>query len=267
MTFMFTPWWSDGRITHEELLAGLAAAGVEGIEPFDRDFLDEPALLPRYRQALADNGLTVPAVDVICNLVYADATQKQEGRERLRRGLEVCQALGTEVAHVAGHRLVEGVAPEDGKQMIADGLAEAAELVRADGIVMAIENFGPAPTLICRGDDCLDVLQRSHGAVKFVFDTGNFVVVKQWANEQFDLLADYICHCHFKDFVVDFAATPTYKGCDLGAGDVPNAAVAAALTARGYDGWVALETRGREDVDPVSAVRQELPLLRSWFEA
>ena len=263
MTFMFKPWWRDGRVTHEALLAGFAAAGAQGVEPFHRDFVDEPGLLLRYRRALADNGLKVAAVDVICNLVYADATQKQQGRDELRRGLDVCRELGADIAHVAGHRLVGGVTPADGRRMIADGLVEVAEIARADGMVLAIEDFDPSPDLICSAQDCLEVMRLSGGVVKLVFDTGNFIAVGERADEQFDLLAEHICYCHFKDFTT--VGGTGRRGCDLGTGEIANAAVARRLTARGYDGWVALETRPRDEVDPVSAVGKELPLLRSWF--
>lgn len=265
MTFMFKPWWSSGRTTHEAMLAGFAAAGAAGVEPFDRDFIEDPALLPRYRRALADNGLKVAAVDVMCNLVYGNAAQKRQGRSELRRGLDIARELGAEIAHVAGHRLVDGVTPGTGRRMIAEGLLEVADLARDGHMVLAIEDFCPSPDLLCRAGDCLDVLRLCHGAVRFVFDTGNFLAVGERADEQFEGLADYICHCHFKDFIADSRAAAGYRDCDLGTGQIPNAAVAAKLAGRNYGGWVALETRPREDVDPVRAVAGELPLLRSWF--
>lgn len=265
MTFMFKPWWCGGRTTHEEMLAGFADAGAEGVEPFHLDFVEDPALMKCYRRALADNGLKVAAVDVMCNLVYADPAQKREGRDELRRGLDICRELQADIAHVAGHRLVEGVTPDDGRRMIAEGLVEVADIARDANMGLAIEDFNPSPDLICSAQDCLEVMRLSGGVVKLVFDTGNFIAVDERADEQFDVLAEHICHCHFKDFAADADSTAGYCGCDLGTGVIANAAVAAGLTARGYDGWVALETRPRDDLDPVSAVRRELPLLKSWF--
>lgn len=266
MTFMFKQWWLDGRMDHEKMLAGFAAAGAGGVEPFHRDFTEDPGLLPRYRRALADNGLRVAAVDVICNLVYGDAARKREGCENLRTGLEIARELGADIAHVAGHRLVDGVSPADGRKMIAEGLAEAAEIARAGNMVLAIENFNPSPDLICSAADCLEVMRLSGGTVKFVLDTGNFIAVGERADEKFAEIADEIRHCHFKDFISDPAAKGGYRGCDLGAGEIPNARVAALLVGRGYGGWVALETCPRGDLDPVSAVRMEMPRLKSWFE-
>ncbi len=265
MTFMFRPWWADGRMTHEGMLQGFAGAGAEGIEPFHRDFIDDPDLLPRYRRALNDNGLRTAAVDIICNLVHANTLQRREGRDELRRGLDICHALGGEIAHVAGHRLVPGVSATDGRKMIADGLLEFAEVARSGGMTLAIENFDPSPDLICSVGDCLEVLDSTGNDVQFVLDTGNFIAVGEDSAVNFEQVADRICHCHFKDFVRIPDQPNGYRGCDMGQGVIPNAAVARKLRAQGFDRWVALETRGRDDIDPISAVQQELPVLRSWF--
>ena len=265
MTFMFKPWLLDGRISHEKMLAGFAAAGAQGIEPFHRDFAGAPALLRAYPKLLADAGLQAPVVDVMCNLVHADEEQRRQGREEMRRGLDVCHALGAEVAHVAGHRLVPGVSPGDGRKMIADGLAEAAADPANAGLVFAIEDFDPSPDLVCSARDCLEIMRLSGDAVKMVFDTGNFIAANERADEVFGLLADRIVHCHFKDFVADPEAKNGYRSCDMGQGEIPNASVAAKLAERGYGGWVALETYGRKDVDPVSAVNMEMPVLKGWF--
>jgi len=263
MTFMFEPWWTSGRMSIEQLLEGLADAGAEGVEPFHLDFVKDPSLTKSYRRWLGELGLKAPAVDVMCNLVYADAQQKQRERDELRRGLEICKELGSEIAHVAGHQLRDAVSPDDGRKMIAEGLLEAAELADSYGLVLAIEDFNPSPTLVCAANDCLEILRLTDYKAKLVFDTGNFLEVGERADEVFDLVADQIVHCHFKDF--EAAASAPYRACDLGKGQIPNPAIAAKLTERGYDGWVALETMGRNDVDPVTAVRRELPLLKQWF--
>jgi len=265
MTFMFRPWWADGRMTHEDMLAGFADAGVEGIEPFHRDFVQDPKLLERYQKCLADTGLKVAAVDVMCNLVYANEQQKQQDRDALRLGLDICKELGTGIAHVAGHKLRDGVTPEDGRKKIVEGFLAVADEARDYGLTLAIEDFNPSPELICSARDCLEIMQGTGDVLQFVFDTGNFAAAGERADENFDLLADRICHCHFKDFAEDPDAERGYGPCDLGEGMIPNAAVAERLMERGYDGWVALETRGRNELDPVSAVRKELPVLKSWF--
>ena len=265
MTFMFRPWIAEARITYEEMLAGFAAAGAEGVEPFHTDFIEDPTLLVRYRRALSDHGMRVAAVDVMCNLVYANRTQKQQDLDEMKRGLDICAELGADVAHVAGHKLRDGVSPADGRKMIAEGLMEGIDFATANGLTIAIEDFDPSPDLVCSAADCLEIMQLSGDKVEFVFDTGNFEAVNEKADQNFALLADRTCHCHFKDFAVNADSPSGYSGCDLGEGMVPNAASAKLLLEHGFDRWVALETIGRRDVSPVDAVARELPLLKSWF--
>ncbi|MDP6775913.1 MAG: sugar phosphate isomerase/epimerase family protein [Candidatus Latescibacteria bacterium] len=265
MTFMFKSWLSSGKMTHEAMLEGFSRAGATGVEVFDRDFVEDPGLLKRYRDVLADLNMEVAAVDVICNLVCPDASQKRESQDTLRRGLDICKELGTQIAHVAGHRQMEGVTPEDGKKMIAEGFLDAADIAREYGLTFAIEDYVPSPDLVCSAKDCVDIMELSDRTVEFVLDTGNFIAVGERADENFDLVAPHICHTHFKDFADDPGSERGFRSCDLGQGVIPNAETARLLMDAGYSGWIALETYSRDDLNPVEAVELELPVLRSWF--
>jgi sugar phosphate isomerase/epimerase len=265
MTFMFKPWWNSQRMSIEEMLDGFGALGVEGVEPFHRDFVEEPGLAKRYRAQLDGLGMKVAAVDVMCNLVYADENQKKADRDELRRGLDICKELGAEIAHVAGHKLRDGVTPSDGRKMIAEGLLDAADLAESYGLTLAIEDFDPSPTLVCSASDCLEILDLCGGRVKLVFDTGNFSACGERADDVFDRMASRIAHVHIKDGILDSSLASGRKSCDIGKGDIPNAAIAKMLNKIGYRGWVALETHGRDQMDPVSAIRMELPVLQKWF--
>jgi sugar phosphate isomerase/epimerase len=265
MTFMFKGWWKDGRMSHELMLKGFADAGAHGVEPFHRDFVEDPGLLPRYRRALQDAGMRTACVDIMCNLALPAGPQRKQEQEQLQRGLDIAAELGADIAHAAGHKLVGNVAPADGRKWIAEGMAEVRDVAAQANLTLAIEDFNPSPTLVCAARDCLEIMDLSGGVVQFVFDTGNFIASKERADENFDLLADRICHCHFKDFKPDASVPAGYVSCDLGKGTIPNAAVASRLLERKYDGWIALETYGRSNLDPVSAVQLEMPVLKGWF--
>ena len=200
MTFMYRGNIDKGELTHEDLVKLCAAGGAKGLEAFDRDFVDKPSLLPLYKKLLADNGMTMPVVDVITNLVYGNAAQKQKGIDDLRRGLDICAELGSEIAHVAGHSPVEGVTLDDARNMIADTLAAHAPMAKARGLTLGIEDFDPSPTLICSAADCLAILKRAKGTVKLVFDTGNFMAAGESAERNLPLMYDHICSFHVKDY-------------------------------------------------------------------
>ena len=263
MTFMYRGHIKNGDLTDQELIKLCAGSGAKEIEAFHRDFVDNRKLVSLYRGLLADHGMSMPVIDIITNLVYADADQKQKGIDELRRGLDLCAELGSEIAHVAGHAPVAGVPLDDARNMIADTLAEHAPMAKERGITIGIEDFDPSPTLICSAADCLAILRRARGAVKMVFDTGNFMAVGERADANLPLVYDHICSFHFKDYGRDPSNPSRLKAFPLGKGDTPNAAVAAEILRRGYNGWVALESLS--GLPPAEAVPSDMATLRNWL--
>jgi sugar phosphate isomerase/epimerase len=265
-------WWDDGVLGADELLARLAAHGARGVEVHDADLYGNPALARGYPRWLADNNLRLVAVDVICNLVHQGAQDRRRARDELRRGLDICVEFGAGVAHCAGSRRLEGVTPSDGRKMIADLLAEAYDVyTQKHGVVLAIENYGLAPDLICRKIDCLELLARAEGRVKLVFDTGNFLAVNELAEENLADCYDQIAMCHFKDWTAasrpaTAAADAFFENSRLGEGVIHNARVAGLLLDRGYSGWVSLESCRHDGETVDETLARELALLRRWFK-
>lgn len=266
MTFMYMGYCQRGELTHRQLLQLIAENGGTGVEAFHRNFVETPKLLPEYRQIMADNGLEMAAVDVMCNLVYDSAKTRQQNMDEFRRGLDVCLELGSKIAHVAGARLLEGISPQDGRKMIAEGLMEQADFAEKNGMTLAIEDFDPAPDLICTAADCLEIIQLTDGRVKMVFDTGNFLAVNEWADANLPYCYNHINLCHFKDFLMDEGKPETRRGTFFGQGLIPNKRVAAMLNERGYDGWVSLESYIQPNNSPADTISRELPILRSFFQ-
>lgn len=264
MTFMYRKQINNGELSHEELVQIIADAGAKGIEAFHQDFINEPELLSRYKTAMADAGVSMPVIDVMVNLVYADEAERRERSDALMKGLDVCAELGTEIAHVAGSRLPEGMAPDEGRQRMADLLAAHADYAAGRGLTLAIEDFDPSPDLVCRAQDCLDIMMASGDVVKCVFDTGNFQAVGERADEVLDMLYDRICHCHFKDFAPN-DSPKGYGGAVFGTGMIPNQAVASELQRRGYSGWVALESYPQGGAGPTETVSTEMASLKKMF--
>ncbi len=265
-------WWDDGVLGTGELLERIAAHGAKGVEVCDEDLYGKPEQARLFPKWLSDNNLRMLAVDVICNLVHQGARDRQRARDELRRGLDICVQYGATVAHCAGSRLIEGVTAADGRKMIADLLAEAYDTYTAkQGVVLAIENYGLSPDLICRKADCLEVLARAEGRVKMVFDTGNFLAVNERAENNLADCYDQIAMCHFKDWTsasrpkTDTAAA-VFENSRLGEGVIHNEKLAGLLLERGYDGWVSLEScmHAGETVDQTLA--NELKTLKRWLK-
>lgn len=265
-------WWDDGILGTEALLARIAAHGANGVEVCDADFYNNPKLARYFPGWLSDNELRLIAVDVICNLVHKGTQGRQQARDQLRRGLDICVEYGATVAHCAGSGLIEGVTPADGRKMIADLLAEEyGEYTGKHGVVLAIENYGLSPDLICRKDDCLEVLARAGKRVKMVFDTGNFLAVGELAEDNLADCYEHIAMCHVKDWTAASRAktsetSAVFENSRLGEGVIHNSKIAGMLLERDYSGWVSLEScmHAGETVDQTLA--RELALLRRWFK-
>jgi sugar phosphate isomerase/epimerase len=263
MTFMYSGWLSRGG-SHEELIRILAKSGADGIEAFCNLFMGNDELLKLYKKQMAENGLKMPVMDLISNLACKEKSQRDVAYETMRKGIDICAALGSEIVHVAGCKTVEGVNSAEGRKLIAEGLMAFVDDVEKRGMTLAFEDFNPSPHLICSSADCLEILSLTDGRVKFVFDTGNFEATGEHAEDVFAKFIKHTCHFHFKDFkpVTDLKVQ---YGEHFGKGVIKNREIVRMLKDSGYSGWVALESYLQGDNGPAETVKPELDLLKSWF--
>lgn len=264
MTFMYDEWVASDNGSHEALIQIVAESGAQGIEAFCNTFMKNNELLKLYRCEIENAGLQMPVMDLIVNLACSDKMQRDKAYESIRRGMDICATLGSEIMHIAGCSLVEGVTPEDGRQWIAEGLSEFVDDAEKYGITLAFEDFDPSPTLICSVSDCLDIFRRTDDRVKFIFDTGNFEAVGEHAENNFRQLIDRTCHFHFKDFKADNSPMG-YHGTYFGQGMVKNREIAQAIINADYSGWVALESYLQNGNGPRETISKELTVLKSMF--
>ena len=264
MTFMYAGWAQGDNGSHEELIEILRMAGADGIEAFANDFFGNNALLELYRKEMAAHHLAMPVMDVIADLAVPDGEQRKAAYQNMEMGIDMCDALGSEIVHVAGCRQVQGQTPADGRKRIVEGLMDFVDDVEERGMILAFENFDPSPMLICSAADCLEILDQTGGRVKFVFDTGNFEAVSEHAEDNLESFFDRTRHFHFKDFAVS-GDPPVRRGTHFGRGSVKNADIARALKERDYDGWVALESYPQGSNGPRETVDVELATLKNLF--
>ena len=265
MTFMYNAWVNGDDGSHEKLIKIIAEAGAEGIEAFCTQFMDGDELLKLYQREMKNNGLTMPVMDLITNLVCVDRELRNEAYETMRRGIDICDAMDSDIIHVAGCSLVEGVTPQDGRKWIAEGLMEFVDDVEKRGMVLAMEDYDPAPTLICSVSDCLDVLDLTNGRVKFVFDTGNFEAAGEHAEDNFEKMIDRTCLFHFKDFKTD-DSLKGHSGTYFGQGVIKNREIAELIIKSNYNGWVSLESYLQNGNGPIETIPKEMKIMKSMFD-
>ncbi len=265
MTFMYKGWADSDEGSHEALLEILAEAGAEGVEAFCNHFFDNADLQQQYQRKMRDLHLRMPVMDLLVNLAEPAGLQREAEYDKMRKGIDICEAFSTEIVHLAGCRLPEAFRPQDARHWIAEGMLDFVDDIEKRGMVLAFEDFDPSPGLICSAEDCLEIIRLANNRVKFVFDTGNFKAVKENAEDNYERLFPHCCHFHFKDFQA--ADNPRgYTGAHFGQGMIANRTIARKINASGYTSWVALESYLQGGNGPRETVSAELKILKSYFE-
>jgi sugar phosphate isomerase/epimerase len=175
--------------------------------------------------------------------------------------LELAAALGTPLIRVFGG------APEDESLEMAaarasERLMALAERGRRLGVRVALEthdSFAAGRSVAAALDQVADDYA---GAL---WDTLHPVRVGETAEETLDLIGARLLHMHIKDGNVQ----PHINECRLlGEGTVPVQAILRALTARGYDGWLAVEWEKQWQphiAEPEVALPQYAGTLRTYL--
>ena len=265
MTFMYSGWTDGDDGSHEKLIKIIGDAGATGIEAFANHFFDNDALVKLYISEMKNAGVSMPVMDLLANLAATDKSERVEEYDKMRKGIDICDALGAEIVHVAGCRLTGDTTPGDGRKLIAEGLMEFVDDIEKRGMTLAVEDFDPSPTLICSAADCLEIIGLTDNRCKFVFDTGNFEAVGEHAEDNFDKMIDVTCHFHFKDFAPNDSERG-YGGTHFGTGMVKNSVVAKKIVDSAYNGWVALESVTQYPNGPVDTIPKDLEVLKSMFQ-
>jgi sugar phosphate isomerase/epimerase len=138
---------------------------------------------------------------------------------------------------------------------------------------MMVEDFGMAPNLICRAEDCLEVVMLCDGGeqVKFTFDTGNFLFAGENPEKNLKVLLPVIHHVHIKAWRSLAERKPGdggeyngYIGCPAAEGVIPNEKLVRQILASGYQGWFSLECGAI--LDPIAAAKRDYVSLARWCE-
>ena len=264
MTFMYNAWVNGENGSHEELIKILGESSADGMEAFCNIFMGNDELMKLYQKELNSNQVKMPVMDLMVNLACADKKERSDAYETMRMGIDICDALNSEVVHIAGCKSIDGICPTDGRKWIAEGLSDFVGDVEKRGMTLAFEDFNPSPELICSSADCLDILKLTDSRIKFVFDTGNFEASGEHAEDCFDELIKYTCHFHFKDFKAE-KDPKACSGTHFGQGKIKNREIAQAIKKSNYSGWVALESYLQDDNGPRETIQKELSALESLF--
>jgi L-ribulose-5-phosphate 3-epimerase len=234
---------AEGRSLRErlELVAAFGFEGVDVVAPGGPD-------LAELRAASRETGVALPTVlagrSLEWPLAHPDPATRNHGREGLESSLRAAAEIGASSVLFPAI-LAPGLAAEEGWALALPELRRTLPLAEELGVTLGIENVGDG---FARSAEELVLLLDELGspAAAVHFDVGNALTVGSpaaWIRE----LAERIVKVDLKDFDRERArGNGLQHGLDvpLGSGDCDWPAVAEALRAIGYDGWLSVETPG-----------------------
>lgn len=204
-----------------------------------------PAAVERLRQATADAGLTICAVAppfYKCDIANAD--ERREHLEILRRSIDIAQRLGTSLIRTFTFWKTRPLA-EVWDDLVAY-YHEPLDIAKSAGVTLAVENEHSC--LVGTGSDLgrfLAALDRPEAQA--LWDPCNAFF--ESASERpfpdgYRLVRDRVVHVHLKDAIRD-AGEAKPRLAPLGEGAVDIAGQLAALLEDNYTGFISLETHWR----------------------
>lgn len=266
MKFAFStlgcPAWDVDRV-----VAAAAEYGYEGVEL--RIYKGEviPADLPaderrQVRQLFADRGVAICCVSASTRFASADASERAQQEDELRRYVELANDLGAPLVRTFGGNMPPDVPEATVFAYVAESLQRVAERVGESGARIVLETHDAFSS----GRAVAAVLGRVPSrAVGALWDTHHPYRTGETADETYNLLASRLYHTHVKD------ARRKGDGWQLvllGEGEVPVREVLTTLQRRGYDGWICVEWEKMwhpEIEEPEVAFPQHLRVMREYL--
>ncbi len=181
--------------------------------------------------------------------------REQEFREGAAQARDYCRALGNRRVNVLAGRLPPRELPEHCREVMAENLTYAADLLGPDGITVMVEpaNGRDVPGFFLQEtEDALAVIERTgRDNVMLQLDLYHRQIMQGDLIPTIETHRPRIAH-------IQFADTPGRH--EPGTGEINFARVFAAIDASGYDGWVGAEYK------PSGELADSLAWFEPWRE-
>jgi sugar phosphate isomerase/epimerase len=191
------------------------------------------------------------------SFIEPERNYRQVRIDHTKRALDLCAELGApHITTEPGGPLAPGQPRQEAIDLFVEVMKPLAQHAHDRGVLLLIE---PEPDLLLETtDQYLEVAERLNApSIGLNFDVGHAFCVREDLPRAISKLAPHIRHYHFEDI----AATRVHHHLVPGTGAIDFAAVMAAISASGYDGWLTVELYPFLD-DPDSAARTALEVLR-----
>ncbi len=188
--------------------------------------------------------------------LFGDEKTASEAKDVIHRAIGSAREIGAGIVLVPflGKAAIE---LEDELDRVIQNLDELAEEAEGASVTLGIES-----TLNVNQQQHLLEHLGAYTSVKVYYDTGNALARKfDPATYLRELGPDRVCQMHFKDVRLGEEGTPPDFDVALGKGNVDFPAVASAIAAMDYPGWVILETPCTDT--PLAAAKANIKFARS----
>ncbi|MBM7568469.1 sugar phosphate isomerase/epimerase family protein [Paenibacillus sacheonensis] len=244
----------DGSWSNADFIDYAASIGAQGVELLSIFWKPETDV-PEVREALARTGLKLACFGACNDFARPSKEERTAALEDIKKSVDAAALLGARVVRVFAGDAKDGIAYEQGKVWIVEGLLEAAAYAQSREIILCLENHG---VFAGRSEQVKELIEQVDSpALRSTFDMGNFLLVDQEPGPSFQELGPFISHVHAKDFkrAEDGAAgsygTLSGKASYLGVvpteGDAGVADIVSRLDGIGYMGWMSVEYEGLEE--------------------
>lgn len=261
-SYSFYKLMAKNEITQFGCIAKAKELGFDGIEfvdiiPHDGSSVEEYA---KKLRAECER-LSLPITNYTFGADFlngSDGDTKAE-IERVKKQIDIAEILG---AKSVRHDATQGLPRKSFQAVLprlADACREVTQYAKTKGIKTMIENHG----IFSQDSDRVEMLMNAVDDENFgwLCDMGNFACVDEASNIAFGRAARYAFYAHAKDFIIKSGMEPNpgkgffksrggnyLRGTIIGHGAVPVQQCISILKLAGYDGFLAIEFEGMEDV-------------------
>ena len=198
----------------EEQLIGMRELNIDHIELRHANGKNVSTLssdeVKTVKRQLETYGIAVSAIGSPLGKIPLDGDFNAH-LEKAKRTFETAASLGAEYVRIFSFYAPHGKAIGDCKDQVIDALTPLISLAEPYGITLCHENeariYGDTPTR------CLELMETFRGALKCVYDMGNFVLEQvDPYPESYEMLRDHIAYFHIKDALSQGAIVPPGRG-------------------------------------------------------
>ncbi|NHN31441.1 sugar phosphate isomerase/epimerase family protein [Paenibacillus agricola] len=227
---------------------------ADGVELLHR-FWNPETDIGQVELALQQEGLEVACVGASNNFALPDAVNRQDQLQQIIESVDIATRFGAKAIRVFSGNQQEGVAFEEARRWIIEGLKTAADYAGSKNTVLCLENHG---LFAGKAEQVSSIIREVDSqALRSTFDMGNFMLVDENPNDAFNQLQLEIAHVHCKDFIKVEEGFPgetytslsgdTYAGTIIGEGNVDLPYLLGRLKENRYNGWLTIEFEGNEE--------------------